>query len=163
AGDPLRRELEQFMLAFDSNLFPIVGQQITLTATNAATVGPRISLLLARAAAGECEVVAKGNVGGQARGWLRTPAGTFRSDRAAEPPLADAALRARGAAPGQELTYTCVPPGSGARVGIDRDEDGVFDRDELDAGTDPEDAASLPGAGSVVLVQTAALRLRDAD
>src|SRR5262249_29455596 len=139
AGDPLRRQLEQFMLAFDSNLAPIVGQQITLTSGNAATVGPRISLLIARAAAGECEVVVKGTVGGQARGWLRTPAGTFRSDRAAEPLLGDAALRALAAVPGQELTYTCVPPGSGLRVGVDRDEDGALDRDELDAGTDPDD------------------------
>src|SRR5262249_42957612 len=29
AGDPLRRHMEQFLLAFDSNLAPIVGQQIT--------------------------------------------------------------------------------------------------------------------------------------
>jgi hypothetical protein len=28
------------------------------------------------------------------------------------------------------------------RLGVDRDEDGVFDRDELDGGTDPKDAAS---------------------
>src|SRR5207249_3815272 len=40
-----------------------------------------------------------------------------------------------------------VPPGSGQRVGIDRDEDGFFDRDELDAGSDPADAASIPGGG----------------
>src|SRR5262249_4570653 len=43
---------------------------------------------------------------------------------------------------GQELTYTCVPPGSGIRMGIDRDEDGLFDRDELDAGTDPAHSAT---------------------
>ena len=44
---PQRRNVEQFMLAFDSNLAPIVGQQITLTDTNAATVGARIDLLIA--------------------------------------------------------------------------------------------------------------------
>ena len=32
--------------------------------------------------------------------------------------------------PGQELTYTCVPHGSGLRMGIDRDEDGVRDGDD---------------------------------
>ena len=31
---------------------------------------------------------------------------------------------------GQELTFTCVPPGSGFRIGIDRDEDGIYDTDE---------------------------------
>ena len=36
-GDAQRRQMEQFMLAFDSNLAPIVGQQTTLTATNGAT------------------------------------------------------------------------------------------------------------------------------
>jgi len=38
------------------------------------------------------------------------------------------------AASGGELTYTCTPPGSGVRAGIDRDEDGVLDGDEEDAG-----------------------------
>ncbi len=46
-----RRDMEQFMLSFESDIAPIVGQQITLTKTNAAAVGPRIDLLQARAAA----------------------------------------------------------------------------------------------------------------
>ncbi len=46
-----RRDMEQFMLAFESDIAPIVGQQITLTKTNSAVVGPRIDLLQARAAA----------------------------------------------------------------------------------------------------------------
>ena len=29
-----------------------------------------------------------------------------------------------------EITFTCVPPGSGIRIGIDRDENGVLDGDE---------------------------------
>ncbi len=150
AGDVLRRQVEQFMLAFDSNLAPIVGQQITLSATNAAVVGPRIDLLVARAAAGECDLVAKGVLAGEPRGWLRTAPGTFTSDYAAEPPLADAALRAQAAAPGQELTYTCVPPGSGRRIGIDRDEDGFPDRTERDEGSDPADPLSVPQGGASV-------------
>src|SRR5262249_42566395 len=62
------RQLEQFMMQFDSNLAPIVGQQTTLTASNLATVAPRITLLEQRAAQGECQVVVKGNVGGEQRG-----------------------------------------------------------------------------------------------
>jgi hypothetical protein len=31
-------------------------------------------------------------------------------------------------------------------MGLDRDEDSFFDRDEIDAGSDPADAASFPGA-----------------
>ena len=144
AGDVQRRQVEQFMLAFDSNLAPIVGQQITLTPTNAATVAPRINQLLARAAVGDCDLVAKGTLNGEQRGWYRTAVGGFQSDRADETPVSDSTLRAQAATTGQDLTYTCAPAGSGVRVGVDRDGDGAFDRDELDAGSDPADAASLP-------------------
>ena len=88
------QNLEQFMLQFDSNLAPIVGQQITLTSSNAATVGPRIDLLIARAAANECEVVVKGTIAGEQRGAVRLASGQFRSDRASEPLQSDAQVRA---------------------------------------------------------------------
>ncbi len=39
-------------------------------------------------------------------------------------------------------TFTCVPPGMGERLGIDRDEDGLWDFLELAAGTDPARADS---------------------
>lgn len=144
AGDVLRRQLEDFVLAFDSDLAPIVGQQITLTSTNAGTVGPRINLLLARAAAGDCDVVVKSTIAGEPRGAYRTAAGTFQTDRAGDPLLSDATVRAYAATPGQELTYTAVPPGSGVRIGIDRDSDGFLDSDERDAGSDPANPLSIP-------------------
>jgi len=142
--DTVRRQVEQFVLAYDSNLAPIVGQQVTLSDTNAATVAPRIELMIARASLGECDLTVKGNIGAEQRGWYRQAGGMFRSDRAAEPLLSDPSLRGAAATSGQDLTYTCVPPGSGVRVGVDRDEDGYFDRDELDAGSDPANALSVP-------------------
>lgn len=144
ANDTQRRQVEQFMLAFDSNMAPVVGQQITLTSTNAATVGARIDLLIASAAAGECDLTVKGTVAGEQRGAYRTAAGTFQTDRSGDPPLGDGALRAFAAVPGQQLTYTCVPPGAGVRVGVDRDEDGYFDQDEIDNGADPANPVSVP-------------------
>ncbi|MCL7421583.1 MAG: beta-propeller fold lactonase family protein [Methylobacter sp.] len=60
----LRRDIETFLLAFDSNLAPIVGQQATLTKSNAAVAGPRIDLLMARADMDECDLVAKNRFGG---------------------------------------------------------------------------------------------------
>jgi hypothetical protein len=49
------------------------------------------------------------------------------------------------------LTYSAVPPGSGPRIGVDRDADGWYDADEIDAGTDPADPLSpLPPTATPV-------------
>jgi hypothetical protein len=159
-NDQQRRDVEQFLLAFDSNLAPIVGQQITLDATSPAGVGSRIDLLEARAAQGECDVIAKGIKDGLARGWVRVVDGTFAPDRASEPPVSDSALRAVATAPGQTVTFSCVPPGSGTRLGIDRDLDGFLDQDELDAGKNPADPNSFPGSDPL-LVPTKSIELKD--
>src|SRR5262249_52553428 len=145
----MRRQLEAFVLAFDTNLTPIVDQQITLTPTNGAVVGPRIDLFLARATVGACDVIVKSQQrhgSGQPHevGFVYRGNGSFQPDRAAAPPLTDAALRQRTRDAGGELTYTCVPPGSGRRLGIDRDDDGFLDGDERDAGSDTADPHSTP-------------------
>ena len=157
-GNP---EIEQYLLAFETRLAPIVGQQVTIDAGNSAARAARVDLMVARAAAGDCDLTVKGVQDGQARGWLRGDDGSFRSDRAAEAPISDAELRQQAMAPGGERTYSCVPPGSGVRAGLDRDEDGVFDRDEMDAGTDPGDPRSVPfSCGGGALVTRAHLRIR---
>ncbi len=143
-GDPLRRDIEAFTLAFDTNLFPIVGQQITRTSSNGVTTDPRITLLLARADAGECDVVVKGRFGSEDQSFVYAGGGQFSTDREAEGAVADATVRALAGVAGQELTYTAVPPGDGPRIGIDQDGDGFLDGDERDGGTDPADAFSVP-------------------
>jgi hypothetical protein len=105
-----------------------VGQQTTLTKHNAAVVGPRIDLLIARAEMHECDLVAKNRWGG----FLYVGDGKFRVSRRGTPAIPDALLRATALLPKGEITYTCVPPGSGTRIGIDRDEDGVLDGDDHD-------------------------------
>ncbi len=137
-------ETAAFMLVFDTNLKPIVGQQITLVAGGGAEVGERINLLIRRADAGDCDLIAKANVAGRQRGWAYGD-GVFHADRASDVPLLDEELRQLADSAGQELTFTCVPPGSGVRAGIDRDGDGSFDSDEIDALTDPADPSSAPG------------------
>jgi len=156
-SDQQRRDVEQWLLGFESNLAPAVGQQVTLASDDAGVAGPRVDVLAARAAAGDCDLVVKGNVAGEARGWILLASGDYQSDRKAET-LADGALRALTATSGQELTFTCVPPGSGTRLGVDRDGDGFFDRDELDAGTDPANPDSVP---TRTLVETKKLSLSD--
>jgi YVTN family beta-propeller protein len=143
-GVQAKRDMEQFMLAFDSNLAPIVGQQVTLTAANSAVAAPRIQLLKDRAEAGECDLVAKGRLAGHDVGFLYLGGGQFKSDRAAVPPITDTALRTLVTAGEGALTYTCTPPGSGQRIGLDRDLDGVLDGDERAAGSNPADPNSVP-------------------
>jgi DNA-binding beta-propeller fold protein YncE len=131
AGELQKRQVEDFVFAFDSNLAPIVGQQTTLTQDNGAVVGERIDLLIDRARAGECDLVVKSGGNQGEKGYLYdVPSGLFRGNRSSDAPLSDAALRQRAQQKGGELTYTCTPPGSGVRIGIDRDEDGVLDGDE---------------------------------
>ncbi|HJQ83194.1 MAG TPA: hypothetical protein VKA21_03900 [Candidatus Binatia bacterium] len=153
AGDPQRRQVEQFMLAFDTNLAPIVGQQITYGSATAGVAGARVDLLEARADAGECDLIVKGTLAGEQRGWLRVVGGSFQSDRHSELGFSDGDLRTQALAAGQELTFTCVPPGSGVRAGVDRDEDGFYDRTEVDEATDPADAGSHP-AGPIPTTTT---------
>jgi hypothetical protein len=99
-------------------------------------------------------VVVKGTINGEQRGAVRLVSGQFRSDRASEALLTDAQVRALAATAGQELTYTCVPPGNGTRAGVDRDEDDFFDRTELDAGSDPADPGSIPGGSTTTTTTT---------
>jgi Bacterial TSP3 repeat len=142
-GDVQRRQIESFILAFPTNLAPIVGQQITLTASSTAAVATRVNLLRQRADAGECDLVAKAELLGVEAGFVYVGSGLFKPDRHALPPVNEAVLQflATHVAP---VTYTCVPPGSGERIGVDRDGDGFWDGDERDAHTDPADPTSTP-------------------
>ena len=115
-GRVLRRQLESFLLAFDSNLAPIVGQQVTLSAENSETAGARIDLFESRAGAGECDLLVQGRVRGRAIAFLYRPADRlFVSNLPGAPLLTDARLRALARRRHGELTFTCVPPGSRSR------------------------------------------------
>ncbi len=122
-----------------------VGTQTTLR--NGGAPDPaRVALInsmLAEAAVDDVSVIVKGRVAGEDRGWMLNAGSTFQSDRASES-ISLVALQAL-AAPGSELTFTLVPDGSQLRMGIDRDLDGYYDRDELDKQSDPADPAIRPG------------------
>jgi hypothetical protein len=125
--DATRKDVEQYLLAFDSDLAPIVGQQVTLTSSNASTAGPRIDLLIQRAGAPfvskslngavtECDLVVQVVQNGRIMGFLYDPvANNFVPDDGSSP-LADATIRAFASTPGQEVTYTAATPGSGPRI-----------------------------------------------
>jgi DNA-binding beta-propeller fold protein YncE len=125
--DETRRDVEQFLLAFDSDLAPIVGQQVTLTCASGLAAHRRIDLLIKRAesqfvskALGgtvrECTLAANVVLGGRVKGFRYDPATKkFVSDDG-KAQLPDITLRALASIPGREVTYTCLPPGSGPLV-----------------------------------------------
>jgi mono/diheme cytochrome c family protein len=145
-----RGDLEAFIMAFDSDVAPVLGQQVTLNSSNAATVGSRIDLLIARAGTGfvskvltdlnggpvnECDLVAKLVDAGKQSGYLYRPSpdDDFLPDDGG-PAISDGALRAKAATSEQEITYTCVPPGNGYRIAMDRDGDGLLNGVETASG-----------------------------
>jgi DNA-binding beta-propeller fold protein YncE len=135
-GNTQRQNMEQFMLAFDTDLAPVVGQQVTRTSTNGANVDGRIDLLHNRsgvaftsailgAGATENDVVVRAKVGGVVKGWVKdaTTGGNYKPDDGTAN-VTLATLKGLASTAGQEVTFTAVPPGSGQRIGIDRDFDG---------------------------------------
>jgi hypothetical protein len=103
-----------------------------------------VELLRQRADAQECDLIAKTEIAGVEAGFLYVGSGWFRTDRRARPPITGAALQLLATHGGHPVTYTCVPPGSGERIGVDRDGDGFWDGDERDARSDPADPTSTP-------------------
>lgn len=134
-GSERVRQLEAFLLAFPTGLAPAVGQQVTLDPNNLAAASVRFQLLQARADAGDGDLAVHGRLRGVQRGFLNlgepnASGGRFQSDRAGEVFTRDA-LAAAVASGEAILTATLAPPGTGRRIAIDQDDDGVLDGDEL--------------------------------
>lgn len=133
--DPEDRVLiEDYVNSIETDLAPIVGQQVTLTNENAATANARIDLFIERSStpfnskilgngATECDLVVSGAVNGELRGWVHSTSNNFQSDDGSI--ISDSALRTLASSQ-NPLTYTCATPGSGIRVAVDRDRDGIF-------------------------------------
>jgi YVTN family beta-propeller protein len=161
-SDQMTADLVAFMLAFSGNSAGLgstsgfgleppgpaaqnthaaVGAQLTLFGPPDAEAEARLDAMLALADANQVGVVAKGRVDGLARGWVYLAGGLFQSDRLAQTHTRAALLDL--AVHGSELTFTIVPTISARRIGVDRDRDGWYDRDELDVGSNPASADPL--------------------
>jgi hypothetical protein len=130
---PIKTNLNAFMLCLDTGIAPAVGYARTLVAANVTTpaISNDWSLLEAQAAAGtNLDLVVKGTVDGQRRGLLYQPGpNNYLPDSTNLAPLTRAQLTTKILA-GDTLTVMGVPVGTGARMGGDRNENGVLDADE---------------------------------
>ena len=135
--DTDRENVVDYVLAMTGEIAPIVGQQVTLDSNNYNDLATRqrVDLLMQRsfvtAPRDECELIVKGIVNGRFFGALLKDDGYFVSDRSSVGKLSNQALHQLAKTKGNTLTFTCAPPGSGHRMGIDRDENGVLDGDQI--------------------------------
>ena len=105
-----------------------VGKQATLTGSGTPVQdAARLSSLIQLATAGKIDLVAHATVSGTPRGW-HFKGGTWHTDQQnLSESLAAILGRTTEAAP---ATFTAVLVGSGRRLGVERDRDGLLDFDE---------------------------------
>lgn len=138
-----RQGLVDYMMEFDNDLAPIVGQQITLNQATSTWAGKRVSLLQERAATSfvskllggdvtECDLVAQGTVDGEYRSYLFDHERyNYRSDAANDSRLTPTEITTKATTGENSLTFTCVIPGKGWQIALDNDLDGILNADEL--------------------------------
>ena len=143
SNNPADKEnIEAFELSFDTGTAPAAGYSRTLTAA-IVTSSPAQSdwnTLQSQASVGNIDLIANGTVQGQLHGLLYLPGtNNYQSDTAGLGPFTQAQLTAFIQS-GDTLTIMGVPFGSGARMAIDRNLNGVLNGDEA-----LQSAVSRPG------------------
>ena len=114
-----RDQVIAFMLAMDSDLLPVVGQQVTWRPGAPDAVEARLNLLkqlaLTKTPRAACDLVARANSDGNSYTGLLQNDGTWQMRNGAV--LGDTALRSL-ATVSQPLSFTCAPPGDGKRIAL---------------------------------------------
>jgi hypothetical protein len=133
ANDTVRKtNLSAFMMCFDTGTAPAVGFTRTISSadlSNHAALNDW-TLLELQASAGNVDLIAKGTIGGRLHGLLYRPENrTYHTDQDGLGPFTREQLQEKIRA-GDTLSLTGVPPGSGRRMGIDRDLDDRLDADQ---------------------------------
>ncbi len=144
-GEQQRLDVVALLMCFATDTPAAVGLQATVPGP-VLLPGQRATwqqlIVLASGSIAGIELVARGIIDGEQRGYAMTSPGVFQSDRAAEVLTTEALIAST--VPGGRITFTVVPHGSAIRIGVDRDEDGWYDGDERDAGSDPANPDSTP-------------------
>ena len=141
-----RSNISAFVQCFDTGTAPAVGYARTVTATNVNTASlsndwtlletqaslvNNIHLGTAGISQTNIQLVVKGTLDGKLRGFVYQAASNhYRPDTTNLAVMTRAQLRTKILA-GDTLTLLGVPVGLGTRLGIDRDENGTLDGDEV--------------------------------
>jgi hypothetical protein len=144
-ADEQRRDMEAYLLAFDTGIAPAVGYELTFIGTNNSdpVALARVDTLKGQADLNYCDLVARGRSTSQPRGYYYLGADLWKPDKVAEGNLTTTQLIAT-AGDRTELTILGVPKGSGQRMGNDRDGDTYLDGDERDVLSDPGNFYATP-------------------
>jgi DNA-binding beta-propeller fold protein YncE len=118
-ADVSRRQVVSFVLAFDSDMLPAVGQQVTWRPGSSEAVESRLTLLrnqaLATTPRRACDLVARITTNGTAISALLQTDGSWSLRGGGT--RSDSQLREL-ASVSQPLTFTCMPPGTGRRAAL---------------------------------------------
>jgi len=128
----VKTNLSAFLQCFDNGTAPAVGYTRTASPANvnSLSLSNDWSLLENQAAASNINLIVKGTLNGAPHGLLYRPeSATYLVDSTNLPPLTHSDLKIKVLA-GDVLTLMGVPPGSGNRMALDRNANGIFDADE---------------------------------
>ncbi|WP_211185393.1 YncE family protein [Thalassotalea algicola] len=137
-----RQGLVDYMMEFDNDLAPIVGQQVTLNSQSVDQVEVRVQLLEQRAQTPfvskllggevtECDLIALGVIDNEKRGFFFDVAQQkYRSDKASEALLSSDELITLAISEQNSLTLTCTVPGKGWQAALDNNLDGILNADQ---------------------------------
>jgi hypothetical protein len=152
-GPAVPPDLEAFILSFDTGMAPAVGYSVTVAATNVSsgTISSVWALLESQTRLKvqnitNIDLIVKGTLDGVRHGLLFRPSTSdYRVDTTNMPSMTRAQLVAKVQA-GDRLTLMGVPAGSGTRMGLDRNLNGILDFDE------PRPTLMVAQAGSFVVL-----------
>ena len=130
-NDTLKANVEAYLLCFDTGTPPATGYASTLTAATVNTSTAQIAwaTLTGQALTGKIDLIANGTIQGQVHGLLYEPANNnYVTDTTGLGPFTAAQLTAF-ILNGDTLTVMGVPLGSGERMALDWNLDGVLNGD----------------------------------
>ena len=121
-----RDDLIAFVNAYPANAMPVIGWQLLADGPLTPAFMDDIDTMMHQfeLEPSRCDVIAQGIIDGRRRGYVAISPTDFRSDDGELVTLDT--LLAWSEQPGNSLVFTAVPPGSGQRLGIDRDMDCIF-------------------------------------